>query len=243
MRVAGYVLASVVAGFAGGYAFAQNKLIKEFNLKLETELQRTRDFYDIRYGINEKLPVDEEAWAKANHSNLENETPDSEPVIVDAANQLTQEAGQALTNYQSGPMITVSEAKKLLEKDDPTAEQNAGWEAKEEQERAFDLVDDNPYVAKPYIIDADSFLENEADYEQITLTYYKGDMTLANQSDEVLDTQWTHSHTGFENLSRFGEKSGDKNIVYIRCEKYKQDFEVCRSEGKYSVEVAGLEEG
>lgn len=88
----------------------------------------------------------------------------------------------------------------------------------------------------PYIVSQAEFLENEPEYEQITITYYEGDEVLSDERDQVMVTEVA---VGIENL-RFGHGSNDKNVVLVRNEVLSLDFEVVRSEGHYAHEVLGL---
>lgn len=234
MRVQGIVIASVAAGFVGGYAFAKNKLIKEFNEKLEFELKRTRDFYDVRYGVGDNLDAKKVMQHFEESELVEEHVKEAEVSVIQSTSEIASDAARAMTNYQQGPMALVEQATEA--EPEPNDESDEGDASEPEP-----LDPENPYIAGPYVIDSETFLANEADYSQSTLTYYAGDMTLTDEKDEVLDTDWTFKHIRFDNLNRFGEKSGDPNVVYIRCEQYKMDFELCRSSGKYSIEVAGLE--
>lgn len=91
----------------------------------------------------------------------------------------------------------------------------------------------------PYIITVDEFMNNEEfSFDQITITYFEGDDTLVDEREEIIpDVLRT---IGGDTLMRFGEKSNDPNIVYVRNERLRTDFEVVKDQGKYSVMVLGL---
>ncbi len=92
----------------------------------------------------------------------------------------------------------------------------------------------------PYLITEEEFMEAGPNYEQVNFTYYAGDGVLTNVNDEVIDN--IAATVGADNLMRFGDGSNDENIVYVRNIKLEMDIEVAQSVGKYSVEVAGLED-
>lgn len=114
---------------------------------------------------------------------------------------------------------------------------------------AFDVEDPNaPEVSdyfsdqvrtddKPFVITHDEFYENEPDHAQHHLTWWEGDMTLADENDRVIP-DWAKI-IGGETLM-FGVGSRNADIVYIRNTKRNADYEVARSKGKYAIEVAGL---
>lgn len=91
----------------------------------------------------------------------------------------------------------------------------------------------------PYIISAEEYLGNDSNYAQETVTYYLGDQVLADDRDEVIDE--FEATIGLANL-RFGHRSNDDNVVYVRNERLLIDFEVLRSERKYVQDVLGLDE-
>lgn len=88
----------------------------------------------------------------------------------------------------------------------------------------------------PYILHRDEFFGEEMGYDQDTWTYYEGDDILVDETD-------TPVYNYQENTGplRWGHGSGDPNVVYIRNEDLKAEYEVVRNEGHYRVEVLGLE--
>lgn len=113
--------------------------------------------------------------------------------------------------------------------------------AKAEVEVEFDLEVEkkNRTETAPYIISHDEYMEAEPGYDQQVLTYYEGDETLADERDEPIMT--VDEVVGEDHLQRFGYGSGDPNTVFIRNDRLTLDFEVTRSEGKFSHEVLGLQ--
>src|SRR5690606_39088902 len=77
------------------------------------------------------------------------------------------------------------------------------------------------------------------DYTKQTLTWWDGDHTLMDESEEIVDD--VEKLIGTENIGKFGESDpADPNVVYIRNDNLEIDFEVLREMGKYSVNVAGF---
>lgn len=91
----------------------------------------------------------------------------------------------------------------------------------------------------PYVISVDEFLDSN-DHDKVSLTYYDGEDTqvLADERDAVI-TKITPL-LGDDFLVRFGERSGDKNIVYIRNERLEKDIEVVLNERSYAEVVQGI---
>lgn len=108
-------------------------------------------------------------------------------------------------------------------------------------ESHFDLEAEMPNRSEeaPFIITQDEFLEAEPGYEQVTLTYYEGDDTLADEGDQAIPL--IDETVGKGTLHRFGHGSGDARTVFVRNDKLSTDFEVVKSDGKYAHEVLGLE--
>ena len=85
-------------------------------------------------------------------------------------------------------------------------------------------------IADPYVISIDDCGQEEG-YDTITLTAYS-DGTIANYADDELEDP--ESTIGEDILSKFG----DEDVVYIRNDRLKADFEVVRDNRTY-VEVVG----
>lgn len=92
-------------------------------------------------------------------------------------------------------------------------------------------------TSEPYILHKDEFFAQERpDYSQLTLTYFVGDDVLVDQDEKPIYP--------FQNVTgplTFGHGSGDPNVVYIRNEKLKAEYEVIKMNAMYAVEVLGLE--
>lgn len=85
-------------------------------------------------------------------------------------------------------------------------------------------------ISDPYVISIDDFGQEEG-YDTITLTAYS-DGTIANYADDELENP--ESTVGEDILSKFG----DEDVVYIRNDRLKADFEVIRDNRTY-LEVVG----
>jgi hypothetical protein len=93
------------------------------------------------------------------------------------------------------------------------------------------VVDEFP---EPYVIPQDQFFNPDAGYaRQITITYFVESNVLVDESDDKLDDEAVERLIGRDNLSRFGQQSTDANVVYVRNEREKTDFEVVRDTGAY----------
>lgn len=91
----------------------------------------------------------------------------------------------------------------------------------------------------PYTIHKDEYFSGESGYTQYTFTYYSGDDILVDEK-QIPEPIYRHDRVVGE--LRFGHGSGDRNVVYIRNDELAAEYEVIKSEGKYAVEVMGLED-
>lgn len=90
----------------------------------------------------------------------------------------------------------------------------------------------------PYPITEDEFTDGEVGYNQVSLTYFAGDDILADEKEAPIED--VEMVVGEASLKHFHDEDPSGNIVYVRNSKIELDFEITRSMGKYSVEVAGL---
>lgn len=93
---------------------------------------------------------------------------------------------------------------------------------------------------RPYVIHKQEFMDSPDEYDQMTLTYFVQDDVLANQADQRMDD--IDERVALENLEKFGHGSEDANVVYVRNDRLKLDFEILRSGGSYTAEVLNVED-
>lgn len=103
-----------------------------------------------------------------------------------------------------------------------------------------DMVMPEPHPTEPYLISVEEFMEDFENHDKISISYYDGDDTLADEREQMIpDVEGT---VGKENLVRFGQASRDPNTVYVRNKRLNTDFEVYREDGSFSVMVLGMDE-
>lgn len=81
-------------------------------------------------------------------------------------------------------------------------------------------------LRKPYIISKAEFGETPPGWQQLTLTYYWGDMTLVDDKEQPVERGNVAKTIGMITKGDFGKISGDPNIVYVRNQDLELDFEV-----------------
>lgn len=91
-------------------------------------------------------------------------------------------------------------------------------------------------LSQPYVIHKDEFYSEEKDYAQTTMTYYAGDNIMCDQDESPV-----YNHADITGPLLFGHGSGDPNVVHIRNDKRKEEWEILYDPGLFSMEVLGLE--
>lgn len=213
---------SAAAGAVGGYMFAVKRLNARYNEQMEEEIARTRVFNDQKKFKTPQEAV-EELIAKR----------DAMEAVMEETEVSTENLERIVKHlrYDQVKNGVAPEAK------DHRNIFDVGPSSGEDETFAAE-VEARDHT-KPYIISDEESMTNEPGHDQITLTWYEGDSVLADDKDEPVEKM--QRTIGLENL-RFGHRSNDPNIVYIRNERLTADFTVLRHTGKYSVEVAGFSE-
>lgn len=87
----------------------------------------------------------------------------------------------------------------------------------------------------PYVITYEEFINDELGYSQSTITYFAGDNILVDEEDvPIYDPQQMVGEM------KFGHGSNDPNVVYIRNEKLKCEWEVLYDPGTYEEEILDI---
>lgn len=214
LHIAG-ILGGAVVGAAVGYFVAQERLVKKFDALLEEEVEKTREHLAAQYKRDE-FATPEAVLARRKPARPEGV---SDEVHVGPDTEVVE---HVLTKLRHGTWNGDKPAvKNIFEnpaKDAPLKIDKSG----------------------PYIISVDEFMAGEKSYSQINYTYFEGDGVLCDEAD--MPVQDTNRSVGDDNLTHFGAMSNDPNVVYIRNDKQQLDYEICRSGGSYSEEVAGMQE-
>lgn len=92
----------------------------------------------------------------------------------------------------------------------------------------------------PYVIPIGEWMDGAMGYRQVTVTFWQGDNTLADERDQVI--QDVEGTVGTKNMDRFGQDSEDENMVFIRNEKERIDYEVIQDLRSYNEVVLELPE-
>jgi hypothetical protein len=123
----------------------------------------------------------------------------------------TDELDDIVADYQPDNMVNI-----FLNRGDP----GEGWDwASELEARSTDA---------PYIIHIEEFVGQESGYNQDTVTYYAADDVVVDDHDEVME-----DYRKLMGELKFGHGSQDRNIVYIRNDKWGTEWEVLLDSGSY----------
>lgn len=235
---------SIGAGL--GYILAQRRLEKKYRQIAEEEIASVVDTFKRRYKEGEYSTVESAAQ-------LLSAPGFEEKIEGDEEDELYKNALDAMARYTGAELEAIAEVNKKDEyKVFAGADGDIPVRRKKEPHPpnpykvipVSELVMPEPHPSEPYIITVDQFMDdfnkNGDDYDKITVSYYEGDDTLADEREAIVpDVEGT---VGQANLSRFGHASEDPNVVYVRNERLRVDFEVLREEDAYSHQVLGLDE-
>lgn len=203
-------VACLSAGVAIGYLVANRRLRKEYARISEQEIDQMRDHFRARLVAKEEKPdlSDLEAHAK-------------KVVEVHRYDSPQPPAPPGEPNV----VVLPEEIQRALDSEKDASE---GWD--------YEVEKAGRMQGGTYVIHYDE--RGEAEFDEITLTYYAGDDVLCNEQTEIVDSQ--EDIVGTRNLDKFGHGSHDKNIVYVRNERLGLEIEVCRAEGTYAEDVHGF---
>lgn len=82
----------------------------------------------------------------------------------------------------------------------------------------------------PYVISYEEYGDMD-EYETACLTYYEDGVVTDDWGDVIEDIPNT---VGTEFSSHYGEDNDDPDIVYVRNDRLKTDYEICRDGRKFS---------
>jgi hypothetical protein len=202
---------AVAVGAVGGYLFAKDHLGREFDERLEREIDQAKEFYRKTAKVEE-------------FSSPERTLETLRPEFVAAAQALTQYSGRFDESKVEVPSVKTT--RNIFESVKPDVE----WE----------LMVRNRTEEAPYVLTQAEYMEGELEFQQITLTYFEGDNVLVDERDDVVEGDDADMLMGLNNLQHFGLQSEDENVVYVRNHEKELDLQVNRDKRKYSEHVLGL---
>lgn len=230
--LAGVGLVAMTTGVALGYKVAEKRLSTKFDALLEEEIAKTKEHYDLLSKRGD-FETPEAAVEKLIESDEEKELVSTyagkKIRVVEGENGSKIEEVTETENHDGDEIEVTKTTRRNIFVNNVEIDEEFDYEKELAQRGETD----------PYVISAEEFLENETDFTQINLTYYAGDDVLSDEEDRTVDNK---SVVGENNLQKFGHGSKDRNVVYIRNPRFKTEYEVVRSQGKFAVEVLGFNE-
>lgn len=240
------VAGGLVIGGGAGYLIARRQLRLKFEALLDQEVANLKDHYDRKnkdgvFSTPEgaaavligELAAEDTAkivrGVRRTQQILERQGYSSAAVGSDGITALEEAPDGSVTivNIENAQVV-VEEHSVFEDSPDPTHfdENGAPW----------DLGLPPRSSDEPYIIHLQEFMES--DWDQITITYYEGDDTLCDEREQIIPD--VEALVGQHHMGMFGRGSNDDNIIYIRNEAIRTDFEVVRSEAGYAEAVMGM---
>lgn len=226
------VILAATAVAAGGVGAAVSHFVtkKVLRAQFETLLEYQLAEAEKHYTVLQERPSPQDVASKIDEIAAENATRRSE--FAQMVSQYNGDTAPTVVEEEDGTLRAtqvqnVWEQQGVLGQWDPTVE---------ESKRAANLSDE------PYVISKEEYDAGELDHTPAVLTYFSGDETLAEEDGSAIPVHMVDKTVGEDNLLRFGHGSEDDNIVYVRNPRLEIDYEITRSPGKYSREVAGFDE-
>jgi hypothetical protein len=98
---------------------------------------------------------------------------------------------------------------------------------------------DRRHAGEPYVIHKNEVDEELPGYNSVTYVWYPVDEVLLDEDGSKIEDP--EPLIGLEALLRFGQGSGDPNVVYVRNDRLQLHMEIVQEEGRrYEVDVLGL---
>lgn len=218
VRVA-VVSAAMVGCGVGVYFFVKRRKAKNLNDYTQLSLFDTEEetFEDIpRFVVERIMDPDEVIELLTVSSDFSTEEVEAEGATEDEAIVHILQEAEVEEEEEKTPVPF-----SVFSKEPPIP-----WdEDAEVKKRAFNV---------PYILHQDEFINSETGFKQQTYTYYVADDILADQDDTPV-----YDYSTLLGELRFGHGSNDQNVVYIRNEKARCEWEVLQHPGSFAYEVLG----
>lgn len=242
-----------VAGYFAMKRRLETKLRKEYDEQFDAEVEEMREHYsrltksgrfDSPEAAVEELLTKEAATALRHYGNQTVELK-GEPVVDVRAGEVTDAVGAEDPDFEERAEVNVAELRERMRRGPVTVEERTdgnifldGHPLTGEEEWDQAEIDRARSSGEPHVISHDEFMENPDDWSTNNLTYFNGDDTLVDDQEVPIDD--IEEVVGSENLSKFGQGSRDRNVVYVRNPKSEVLFEITFHAGEYSKEVAGF---
>lgn len=151
-------------------------------------------------------------------NNKKEEKKHTEPIEVKKENAVDK------INYNNVTKNYISSEENEEDNEETKEEDDDG---KEDEPEVNNYISDDP--RDPYEITEEEYDDNSNEFEKESLYYYRGNYTLVDDSDNVVDTEDADILLG----SDWVNLMNNNGIIYIRNEKVKTDYEIVVNSGVY----------
>lgn len=249
--IASASVGGALTGAAATYFILNRKISKKYQDIADAEIKSVKDVYLMTQKVKERneLEVENEAIRLANEEAESLPSEDSE--LAELKDKLVGLAyGDGVNGNHQVSYNKMSDAPRTLKTPTPSAhyvvdkdkitDTSTGVEYVVSVDELSDDVTTWPRSAeKPFVVTTQEFFEDDDDdYSRITITYWEEDDVLADEREQTIPD--IDALIGHENLKHFGKGSDDENILYVRNDKIKADFEVVKDPRSYSEVVLGI---
>lgn len=224
LKVAAIVGASLLATGTTSYIYLERRFRKQIEIyeaDLETEAQINQELLAALMELQER---------KSKSGEQSEETPES---ILEEAFEKERTAVVGLPNDQK--KVKPKSKKEFVDysKIRTVADVRESLGIVTPEDPAVAVVDNR----RPFLISVDDYY-NDNRFVKSSLTYFDQDETLSDDSDEIISS--VDEVIGEGTLDRFGELSGDPDMVYVRNSHIGVDYEITRVMDSYKISVAGM---
>jgi len=225
MFVTGTVVVSLGIGAFAGYLFAKKQLEIEYSDLAQKEILEAKHFYNALHKRGKFASPESVVKVRVPNEDV------AEKTIRESTETMREvRASRAARDYRGESVVVRDQTPGAVTTGNPSL-LDGNFDYEEE------LLGRSP--EHPYVISKEEFDENEGEFDDIEVMYYLGDDVVTDetgkspmdQSDEIL---------GDDNLLRFGDGSGDPYIVYIRNDKFENDYCVVKNLGSFEEKVLGF---
>lgn len=219
----GSTLLGTAVGAVAGYLVAKHRLEAKYAQFASNEIEAARDYMKVLYKKDEDS-TPEKALARRRPQRpegVDNSIHEGPP---------TEVLEKVLDKLRYGkPGVPVNEPK-------PRNDANVFDGEITDEDDTDEVIEDGDEAIE--IISYTEYNAGEKEYEQVTLTYFAEDDTLCDEDDMPIED--VNAVVGSSSLEKFGYRSRDPRVVYVRNNVLRIDYTVCKSDGSYAEEVAGF---
>lgn len=252
--IASASVGGALTGAAATYFVLSKKISKKYQDIADAEIESVKEVYAMTQKVKERneLEVENEAIRRANEE--AEFLPSEEDDVAEVKEKLVELGyGEGLNgnhrisynkmsdNPPAAQMLKTPEpsAHYVVEKDRVTETATGQTWVAPTEELSDDVMTWPRSSEKPFVVTTQEFFEDDDDdYSRITITYWEEDDILADEREQMIPD--IDALVGHDNLKHFGKGSDDENVLYVRNDKIKADFEVVRDPRSYSEVVLGI---